>query len=122
MFYHLFMKQFLSLEERDKLKIQHRKERDKRICDRIKAVLLFDDGWNYQEIAHVLLLSDEAVKQHIQEYCNSQKLQPENGGFLYPNKLKNWDLDESESSRDSTIERGSILQYGPSCVPSMVQI
>jgi len=79
MFYHLFMKQFLSLEERDKLKIQHRKERDKRICDRIKAVLLFDDGWNYQEIAHVLLLSDEAVKQHIQEYCNSQKLRPENG-------------------------------------------
>jgi len=74
------MKQFLSLEERDKLKIQHRKERDKRICDRIKAVLLFDDGWNYQEIAHVLLLSDEAVKQHIQEYCNSQKLRPENGG------------------------------------------
>jgi len=42
--------------------------------------LLFDDGWNYQEIAHVLLLSDEAVKQHIQEYCNSQKLRPENGG------------------------------------------
>lgn len=77
MFYHLPMKQFLSLEERDKLKIQHRKERDKRICDRIKAVLLFDDGWNYQEIAHVLLLSDEAVKQYIQEYCNSQKLRPE---------------------------------------------
>ena len=74
------MQKFLSLQEHDRLKIQHRKERDKRICDRIKAVLLFDDGWSYREIAHVLLLSDEAVKQHIQEYCESHKLKPENGG------------------------------------------
>ncbi len=74
------MNQFLSSQERDKLKIQHRLERDKRICDRIKAVLLSDDGWDYQEIAHVLLLSDEAVKQHIKEYQESQKLKPENGG------------------------------------------
>jgi transposase len=74
------MEQFLSSQERDNLKIQHRKERDKRICDRIKAVLLFNEGWDYQEIAHVLLLSDEAVKEHIREYQDSQKLRPENGG------------------------------------------
>jgi transposase len=74
------MEQFLSSQERDNLKIQHRKERDKRICDRIKAVLLFNEGWDYQEIAHVLLLSDEAVKEHIREYQNSEKLRPENGG------------------------------------------
>ena len=91
MLYHLFMKQFLSLEERDKLKIQHRKERDKRICDRIKAVLLFDDGWNYQEIAHVLLLSDEAVKQHI------------------PKQVEELVLDGSESSRNLTIKKWPIL-------------
>lgn len=74
------MEQFLSSQERDGLKVQHRKERDKRVCDRIKAVLLFDDGWDYQEIAHVLLLSDEAVKEHIRDYHESQKLRPENGG------------------------------------------
>jgi len=74
------MEPFLSSQERENLKIQHRKERDKRVCDRIKAVLLFDEKWNYQEIAHVLLLSDEAIKEHIREYQDSQKLRPENGG------------------------------------------
>jgi transposase len=74
------MKQFLTPQERDGLKSQHRRERDKRICDRIKAVLLSDDSWSYDEIAHVLLLSEDAVKQHIQEYQLSQKLKPENGG------------------------------------------
>jgi len=76
------MQNFLSSHERDALKIQHKKERDKRICDRIKAVLLSDKGWNLKEIAEVLLLSDEAVRQHIQEYQASRKLQPENGGSI----------------------------------------
>jgi transposase len=74
------MQQFLSKEERNILKNQHRSERDKRICDRIKAILLFDEGWSYDEIAHALLLSDEAIRKHIQEYRSNKKLQPENGG------------------------------------------
>ena len=56
------MKHFLSTQERNKLQSQHRLERDKRVCDRIKAVLLSDEGWDFREIAHVLLLSDEAVR------------------------------------------------------------
>jgi transposase len=74
------MKRFLTPEEREELKAQHRLERDKRICDRIKAMLLSDKGWSYQEIAEALLLSEGAVKQHIEEYLESQKLKPENGG------------------------------------------
>jgi len=74
------MKQFLTSQERDILKVQHRSERDKRVCDRIKAVLLSDEGWDYRDISHVLLLSEDAVKQHIQDYQNSQKLKPQNGG------------------------------------------
>ena len=76
------MKRFLLPQERDDLKSQHRRERDKRVCDRIKAVLLFDEGWDYKEIAHVLLLSDDAIQQHIREYQDNQKLKPENGGSL----------------------------------------
>lgn len=74
------MQNFLSREERQYLKAQHKKERDKRVCDRIKAVLLSDDGWTHQQIAHVLLLSDEAIRHHIEDYQSSQKLKPENGG------------------------------------------
>lgn len=74
------MTQFLTTPERDTLKIQHKHERDKRVCDRIKAVLLYDEGWEYKAIAHVLLLSDEAVRQHIHGYQDERKLKPENGG------------------------------------------
>lgn len=49
---------FLIDHEKDLLKIQHRLERDRRVCDRIKAVLLRDKGWSYREIADALLLSE----------------------------------------------------------------
>ena len=71
---------FLSDAERAQLKIQHRHERDGRVRDRIKAVLLFDKGWSIASIAEALLLSDDAIREHIDEYRESKKLKPENGG------------------------------------------
>ena len=56
------------------LKGQHKNERDKRICDRIKAVLLSDKGWSYLEIASVLLLDDQTIFNHVQEYKMQKKL------------------------------------------------
>jgi DNA-binding NarL/FixJ family response regulator len=75
--------QNLSKTEREDLKARHKKERDKRICDRIKAVLLFDEGWSYQQIAHALLLSDEAVRQYVLDFQEHRKLKPENGGSIH---------------------------------------
>lgn len=71
---------FLSEQEKVQLKTHHKKERDGRVRDRIKAVLLYDDGWTPQEIAKVLLITDEAVRNHIEDYKTSKKLQPESGG------------------------------------------
>jgi transposase len=71
---------FLTETERAQLKIQHKHERDKRICDRIKAVILSDEGWTPQQIAKVLLISDQAVREHVYEYKVSRKLKPESGG------------------------------------------
>lgn len=76
------MRNFLTQTERDTLKRKHKKERDKRVCDRIKAVLLYDEGWSHEAIAKVLLVSDEAIRQHIQDYDHSHKLKPENGGSV----------------------------------------
>ena len=45
------MRRTLSELERKNLIATHKKERDGRICDRIKAVLLRDDGYSYSEIA-----------------------------------------------------------------------
>jgi hypothetical protein len=44
------MEGMLTPEARAALKILHKRERDKRICDRIKAVLAYDDGYTYTEI------------------------------------------------------------------------
>ena len=71
---------FLSDHERTQLIVQHRRERDKRICDRIQAVLLFDKDWPIPSIAEALLLSEDAIRNHIAEYRDSKKLKPENGG------------------------------------------
>lgn len=66
--------------ERVKLTIQHKQERDGRIRDRIKAVLLHDKGWSLRLIAEALLISEEAVRNHIQDYDVAKKLRPESGG------------------------------------------
>jgi transposase len=66
--------------ERAQLKIQHKQERDGRIRDRIKAVLLHDKGWSSEAIAEALLISDQAVRNHIQDYETACKLKPGSGG------------------------------------------
>jgi transposase len=73
---------FLSDDERAILRAQHKRERDKRICDRVKAVLLFDKKWSIASIAEVLLLSEDAIREHISEYRESKKLKPESGGSV----------------------------------------
>lgn len=70
----------LTAKEREKLIKRHRKERDKRVCDRIKAVLAYDDGYSYSEIAKILLLDDETIRRHVEDYVKSKKLKPESGG------------------------------------------
>lgn len=71
---------FLNEQDKIQLKARHKKERDGRIRDRIKAILLYDEGWTPQQIAKALLISDQAVREHVQEYQESHKLTPLSGG------------------------------------------
>lgn len=59
---------------------QHKSERDGRIRDRIKAVLMYDNDYSYTEIAEALLVDDETVRRHVEDYLDAEKLVPENGG------------------------------------------
>lgn len=70
----------LTPAERKKLIKSHRKERDGRVRDRIKAVLAYDDGYSYSEIARILLLDDETIRRHIKDYFSEKKLSTDNGG------------------------------------------
>jgi transposase len=71
---------FLTEQQRSELRARHKLERDRRICDRIKAVLLYDKGWTYEQIAEALLLSEGSVKNHIHEYTTENRLIPGGGG------------------------------------------
>jgi transposase len=66
--------------ERAQLINHHRKEKNSKIRDRIKAVLAYDDGYSYSEIARILLLDDETIRRHIDDYFSKHKLSPESGG------------------------------------------
>jgi len=68
-----------SLEKED-LEKRHKRERDRRIADRIKAVLLHCEGWSQLEISQALRIRPETVHEHLECYKRSQKLVPENGG------------------------------------------
>lgn len=72
--------EILSVAEKEDLRKRHRKERDKHVCDRIKAVLAYSDGYSYAEISRILLLDDETIRRHIEEYFREKKLRPKNGG------------------------------------------
>jgi transposase len=74
------MKRKLTVTERLDLQRRHKRERDGRVRDRIKAVLAYDDGYSYSEIARILLLDDETIRRHLDHYYKDKKLTPENGG------------------------------------------
>lgn len=77
----------LSEARKQELELLHRRERDKRVCDRIKAVLLKSEGWTNRAIAQALRVREETIQQHLADWLLSEKLKPESGGST--SKLSN---------------------------------
>ena len=57
----------LSPKKIQELKAQHKKEQNGRNRDRIKAVLLINAGYSYEQTAEILLLDDSTIRRHIEE-------------------------------------------------------
>jgi transposase len=70
----------LSKEQKEYLELRHRYEGDKRVADRIKAVLLKNEGWKNKAIAQALRIHEETVRYYITDWTSDEKLKPENGG------------------------------------------
>ncbi len=70
----------LTPEQKVDLDALHDASRDKRVCDRIKAVLLCSEGWSTKMISQALRLHETSITRHIDEFINKKKLKPENGG------------------------------------------
>lgn len=59
---------FLSLEDKTLLLKAHKLERDGRKKDRLKFVLLMNEGWSYERIAAVLFLDDQTLRNYWKTY------------------------------------------------------
>lgn len=61
-------RKFLNSEERLSLVRRHKLEKDGRKKDRLKFIVLYNDGWSYEEIAKVLLLDDQTLRNYWKSY------------------------------------------------------
>ncbi|WP_375164884.1 IS630 family transposase, partial [Vibrio sp. D173a] len=74
------MKITLTPQQKLQLEQMHDIERDSRVCDRIKAVLLASEDWSQAMISQALRIHESTVARHLSDYVLSEKLKPENGG------------------------------------------
>lgn len=62
------MTPFLTQTQVAELRMRHRKSREKRICDKIKAILLLNKSYSYEQIAEVLLLDDSTIRRWYERF------------------------------------------------------
>lgn len=58
----------LTTEQRQALRRRHRQTKNRKQADRIKTILLLDEGWGFEEVARILLLDDSTVRSYDKQY------------------------------------------------------
>lgn len=62
------MPKFLTDEQVLVLRSTHKTLRDKRLADRIKAVLSLSEGFSYEDIARILLLDEVTLRRYVKQF------------------------------------------------------
>ena len=62
------MKGFLTEEQVIALRVAHKSIKDKKLADRIKAILALHTGFSYEQIAQLLLLDEVTLRRYIQKF------------------------------------------------------
>jgi len=65
------MTAFLSPDEKSKLKILHRVSSNRKQGDKIQAILLLDQGYEYAEIARILLIDQSTVWRWYESFITA---------------------------------------------------
>jgi len=81
----------LSPEEKQELEVRHNQEKNHRKADRIKSVLLRDEGWSLNKIAQALRLHNDTVSRYILNY-----LEGENFDFDYKGSSEQLSKEQSD--------------------------
>lgn len=89
----------LTPKEKAHLEVRHQTERDKRVCDRIKAVLLRDEDWSVTKISQALRLSNDTVSRYLNDYLNQQDVDAN-----YKGSSEKLSLEQSESLKEHLRE------------------
>jgi hypothetical protein len=58
----------LTIEEVRSLRALHRSCRDRRLADRIKAIVLLGTGWTVSDTGEALMLDEQTVREYVQLY------------------------------------------------------
>ena len=59
---------FLTTQEAQTLKKTHKKTKQRRHADRIKTILLLNEGYTYEQVARILLLDDSTIRSYETAY------------------------------------------------------
>lgn len=58
----------LTKSEIARLRIEHRRCKDKRLAYRINAIVLLAQGWTYSQVAEALLIDEDTLKNYVWKY------------------------------------------------------
>jgi len=105
------MKIILTEAQKVGLEQQHKIERDSRICDRIKAVLLSSEGWSQKQIAQALRIHETTVWGHLNDFILREKLKPGSGGSASKLDESNTKLLISHLEQNTYPSTKEIIQY-----------
>lgn len=123
----------LTQTEREELKQLHRNCRKKRFADKLKAILLLDNGFSCVEVGQILLLDDDTVRKYRNQYLShgaNSLLEDNNKGSLpYLSDVELSSLDkhlEEYTYSDSKgiidwIKREFGISYTPSGINSLLK-
>ena len=101
----------LSDSEKKDLESRHKKERDKRVADRMKAVLLKSEKWTDKNIAIALRTHEDTVRTHLDDWCREKKLQGESGGSAGKLNHEMSRLLEKELEKNTYVKVSDICAY-----------
>ncbi len=65
-------KLYLTEQQKSELELRHRYCQDRKEGDRIKAVLLFSEGWSAEMISQALRLDRTTIHRHINDFINGK--------------------------------------------------
>jgi transposase len=69
----------ITAQDKNSLELRHKSSRDPKERDRIKAILLYSEGWTIAIIAQALRIHQSSVLRHLEDYTNG-KLTISSGG------------------------------------------